>query len=304
MPINTIEYGTKLQTALDQKAVIDATSGWMEANAGQVIYEGGKTIKVPTISTSGMKDYDRDNGYPSGSVNLSYQSLDMTMDRSTSFLLDAMDVNESNFMVSAANVTNEFQKDQVVPEIDAYRYSKLAAYAETGNVVTYTPADNTIFKEFMTDIAAVKDIVGENVPLVAIINGQVKAQLELLDVFRKAIDVTDFKKGEITTKVNAINECKLLPVPSARMWDTYTFNDGKTEGEEAGGFVKGSTAKKMNWIIVPQSVPIAVSRQDKMKIIDPDAYQKADAWFLGYRKYHELWVKPQKKNQIRVSKQG
>ena len=68
------------------------------------------------------------------------------MDRGTSFLLDAMDVDESNFMVSAANVTSEFQKDQVVPEIDAYRYSKLAAYAESENVVTCKPDERGYFK--------------------------------------------------------------------------------------------------------------------------------------------------------------
>lgn len=303
MPINTIEYATKLQTGLDQAAVIDSTSGWMDANAGQVIYSGGKNIKVPTVSTSGLKDYDRDNGYPKGSVKLTYELLEMTMDRSTSFQLDSMDVDESNFMISAANVTGEFQREQVVPEIDAYRYSKLASYAESENIVTYEPDEKTVFAKLIYDIAAVKDIVGENVPLVAIINGQVKAQLELLDAFRKAIDVTDFTKGDITTKVNAINECKLLPVPSSRMYDTYTFNDGVSSGEEAGGFAKGSTAKLMNWIIVPQNVPIAVTRQDKMKIIDPDTYQSADAWFIGYRRYHELWVKAKKKNQIRVSKQ-
>ncbi len=304
MALNTIEYASKLQTALDQKAVIDATSGWMDENAGQVIYAGGKSIKVPTISTTGLKDYDRDNGYPQGSVTLSYETLDMTMDRGTSFLLDSMDVDESNFMVSAANVTNEFQKDHVVPEIDAYRYSKLAAYAESGNVVTYTPDPSDILKNLMYDIAAVKDVVGENVPLVTIMNSMVKAQLDLMDSFRKSVDVMDFKKGAATLKVNSLNECPILPVPSSRMKDTYTFNDGKTGGEENGGFTAGVSAKQMNWIIVPRSVPIAVTKQDKMKIIDPDTYQQADSWFIGYRRYHELWVKKNKKNQIRVSKQA
>ncbi|MCI5611484.1 MAG: hypothetical protein MR392_08975 [Roseburia sp.] len=304
MALNTIEYASKLQTGLDQKAVIDATSGWMDENAGQVIYTGGKSIKVPTISTTGLKDYDRDNGYPQGSVTLGYETLEMSMDRGTSFLLDAMDVDESNFMVSAANVTSEFQKDQVVPEIDAYRYSKLAAYAESENVVTYTPDEKDILKQLMYDIAAVKDIVGENVPLVAVMNSRVKAQLDLMDSFRKAVDVMDFKKGDVTLKVKSINECSLLPVPSSRMKDTYTFNDGKSSGEENGGFAAGVSAKQMNWIIVPRSVPIAVTKQDKMKIIDPDTYQGGDAWFLGYRRYHELWVKANKKNQIRVSKQA
>lgn len=304
MALNTIEYASKLQTGLDQKAVIDATSGWMDENAGQVIYTGGKSIKVPTISTTGLKDYDRDNGYPKGSVTLGYETLEMSMDRGTSFLLDAMDVDESNFMVSAANVTSEFQTDQVVPEIDAYRYSKLAAYAESENVVTYTPDEDTILKQLMYDIAAVKDIVGENVPLVAIMNSLVKAQLDLFEPFKKVVDIMDFKKGDVTLKVNSLNECSILPVPSSRMKDTYTFNDGKSSGEENGGFAAGVSAKQMNWIIVPRSVPIAVTKQDKMKIIDPDTYQGGDTWFIGYRRYHELWVKANKKNQIRVSKQA
>ena len=46
MALNTIEYASKLQTGLDKKAVIDATSGWMDENAGQVI------IPVARVSRS------------------------------------------------------------------------------------------------------------------------------------------------------------------------------------------------------------------------------------------------------------
>ncbi|MCM1220445.1 MAG: hypothetical protein NC548_38765 [Lachnospiraceae bacterium] len=88
MALNTIEYAALLQKKLDQKAVAEATSGWMDGNAGDVIYNGGRTVKVPTVSTSGLKDYDRDNGYPEGSVSLRYEDMDMTMDRGTSFQLD------------------------------------------------------------------------------------------------------------------------------------------------------------------------------------------------------------------------
>ena len=51
----------------------------------------------------------------------------MTQDRGRSFNLDAMDVNESNFIATAGNVMGEFQRTKVVPEIDAYRISKLAS---------------------------------------------------------------------------------------------------------------------------------------------------------------------------------
>lgn len=105
MPLNTLEYAQILQTKLDQKMVETSTSGWMEANAGQVIYNGGREVKVPVMELTGLKDYDRDNGYPDGSVTLSYQTLTMGMDRGTSFQLDAMDVNESNFIASATTVS-------------------------------------------------------------------------------------------------------------------------------------------------------------------------------------------------------
>ena len=49
MALNTIEYASKLQTGLDQKAVIDATSGWMDENAGQVIYTGDSIFTAPDI---------------------------------------------------------------------------------------------------------------------------------------------------------------------------------------------------------------------------------------------------------------
>ena len=61
---NNIEAAALFQKACDQQINEGATSGWMEANAGQVIYNGGKEIKIPSLSTSGLADYDRDNGFP------------------------------------------------------------------------------------------------------------------------------------------------------------------------------------------------------------------------------------------------
>lgn len=304
MALNTIEYAALLQKKLDQKAVAEATSGWMDGNAGDIIYTGGNKVKIPTVSTSGLKDYDRDNGYPDGSVSLTYEEMDMTMDRGTSFQLDAMDVDESNFIASATNVCTTFQNENVVPEIDAYRYSKLAAYAPAGNITTYTPSASDIFAKLKGDIAEVQDIVGENTPLVCVLNARVKAQLEELEKFNKIVDATEFTKGTITTKVKAIDNCILIPVPSARMYDTYNFKTGKSEEEKAGGFEKGTTAKLMNWIVLPRSIAVAVTKQDKMKIFDPETFQKGDAWFIGYRRYHDMWVKKNRREQIRVSKQG
>lgn len=60
MAINTLAAATLFMTMLDKVAVQEATTGWMDANAGRVIYNGGDEVKIPTMALQGMGDYDRD----------------------------------------------------------------------------------------------------------------------------------------------------------------------------------------------------------------------------------------------------
>lgn len=291
MALNTLEYAVQLQTILDNAAEAALTSNWMDANAGQVQYDGGNKVKMPQMEVTGLKDYDRDKGYPDGSVTLKFEDYTMTQDRGTSFQLDAMDINETNFIANATRVVSLFQKEQVVPEIDAYRYSKLYALLKEGGKNTdYTVADDTLWDALMDDIAKVRDVIGEEIPLVISIRQAVKSRLEKNAKYQKVVNAAQFTAGKIQTNLNQIDNCYLRPVPSARMKTAYVFRDGKSDGEEKGGFAPDEAAKDINWIITPQNAPIAVTKQDKMKIFDPDTFQKADAWFIGYRRYHELWL--------------
>lgn len=297
---NVLEYSTIFQTELDKAFESQATSTWMDANAGQVIYNGGKYIKIPTINMEGLKDYDRNKGYPEGAIELSYETMEMTMDRGTKFLLDSMDVNETNFVASAGNVSGEFQRTKVVPEIDAYRYSKIFAETESYKK-EYTLDADTAYEALLDDIAYVQDIVGDNEPLVVSISGKAATALSKQKDFTKVINAIDFVAGRINTKVKAIDETPLLKVPSSRMLTSYTFNDGKNPGEEEGGFTAGSTAKQMNWIVMPRRAVIAVSKQDSMKIFTPEVNQTADAWQLTYRRYHDCWIKEHMKEAVRCN---
>lgn len=297
---NVLEYSTIFQTELDKAFEQQATSNWMDANAGQVIYNGGKSIKIPTINMDGLKDYDRAKGYPEGAVELSYETLEMTMDRGTKFLLDAMDVNETNFVANAGAVSGEFQRTKVVPEIDAYRYSKIFAETESYKK-EYTLDAVTVYEALLDDIGYVQDIVGDNEPLVVSISGQAATALSKQKDFTKVVSAIDFTAGRINTKVKGIDDTPLLKVPSSRMRTSYVFKDGKTSGEEVGGFEAGTTAKQMNWIVMPRRAVLAVSKQDNMKIILPEKNQTADAWLLAYRRYHDCWIKKHMKEAIRCN---
>lgn len=303
MAINTIEFATLLQQKLDEQVIAQSTSGWMEANAGQVIYNGGKEIKVPSLSMNGMGDYDRDSGFVQGAVTLTHETLTMTQDRGRTFQIDAMDVNESGFLANATAVAGEFQRTKVIPEIDAYRYSKIYALANANSRVAaaYTPAKATLLDALRADIAAIKDVVGDDIPLVITMPVPVGSMLDTVPDISKSLSVVDFRQGSVNLKVKALDEIPIRRVPSSRMKTAYVFKDGVSSGQEDGGFEAAGGAKQINWIISPQNVPIAVSKTDKLRIFAPDVNQQADAWKIDYRKYHELWITKNKMSTLMVN---
>ncbi|MGP1598962.1 hypothetical protein [Peptoanaerobacter stomatis] len=292
MAINKIEYSKKYQAGLDKLMLVGATSGWMEENVKDIIYNGGDEVKIPSIIMQGLANYDKDNGFVRGSVTLKYQTMKMTQDRGRTFSLDAMDVNESNFIATSGNVMGEFQRVQVIPEIDSYRYSKIYSLLKAKNRVTetYTPDESTILKKLQDDIAKIEDVVGANAQLVIVMTAITRAILSDALKGARRLDVADFKQGEVFIKVKTFDEKPIITVPSARLKTLYKINDGKTSGQEEGGLVADTTAKDINWIIMPKSAPIAVSKQDKIRIFEPDENQDADAWKLDYRRYHDLWI--------------
>lgn len=299
---NLIEQAKIFQQELDKQVIAGATSGWMEFNAGLAKYNGGNEVKIPQISMDGLGDYDRDLGFVDGAVSLSFITKTLTQDRGRSFHLDNMDVNESNFIATAANVIGEFQRTKVIPEIDAYRYSSIAAQAIVkGRAVGgYTAVAASILTKIKEDIAAIYDIVGE-IPLVIMLSGAIAGFLDNSAEIAKQLNTIEFVKGEIKTMVKAIDINPIIRVPSARMKTAYVFNDGTTGGQTGGGFVSDVGAKNINWIIAPRTTPIAVSKTDTLRIFDPQTNQKADAWKIDYRKFHDLWIKDNQFEAIKVN---
>lgn len=290
-----------MQKKLDQAVIIGATTGWMEANAGEVIYNGGDEVKIPTMTTSGLADYDRDNGFVQGGITLKYNTYKMTQDRGRTFQIDRMDVDESGFVATSANLIKTFQTQQVIPEIDSYRYSTIADIAIKANqseAINLT-ADNALTK-IREHIRAVQDIVGDDVPLILTMSTKTRALIEDSPKIGKSIDTANFKQGNMSFKVKSLDESVIRIAPSSRLKTKYEILDGTTSGQEAGGLKAAADAKDINWIITPQRVPIAISKTDKLRVFEPDTNQKADAWKIDYRKYHDLWIKESDKKIIFV----
>lgn len=291
---NSISYAEIFQKVLDEVLVQEAATGWMDANAGQVIYNGGKSIKIPKMTMSGLGNYSRSGGYPSGDVTLAYETHTFTQDRGRQLMIDAMDVDETNFVASASKIASEFQRVAVVPEIDAYRLSKLATKAIAADVsceYSYTVAAATIIAKIEAAIAKTKKAGFRNVPLVMHATTDVVTALETACADK--LRAQTFSQGGIDLTVPSFNGIPIIETDDARMVSAIQI---KTDG-----FEKASTAADINFMIIPRSVPIAVSKQDKMKIFDPAVNQDADAYLIDYRRYHDCWIMDNKVNGIAVN---
>lgn len=302
MALNTIELAAVFQSELDAKMVANSSTGWMELNDKLVKYNGGNEIKIADIVMDGLGNYDREKGFPAGGINLKFSTYTMTQDRGRTFTLDAMDVDESNFIMTAGQVLKIFQNTKVIPEVDSYRYAKIAQLAATAERTSYgyTPEAKNIYDALTADIAEVQDKIGADVPLVVTMSILTANLLFNNDKISKSISVVNFEKGEITTQIKAINSIPILPVPSDRLKTEYKFFNG-SGAETKGGYEAAADAQTINWIISAKEAPIAVSKQDKMRIFEPDDNINADAYKLDYRRYHDLWIPKNKLDGVKVN---
>lgn len=299
---NAIEYAQVFQEELDYHMLAKATTGWMELNSELIKYNGGNEIKIASLALDGLANYNRRTGFPEGDINLSFETHKFTQDRARTFSLDSMDVDETNFVITAANVMSAFQSDYVVPEVDAYRYSRIAKLATDNGKASagYTPASNTIWDKLMNDLATVQDIIGEDKELIITMSIKTGKILNSNDKISKQLDVIEFQKGEIMTQVQSIDGIPIIKAPSSRLYSEYDFKSGEA-GEEEGGFETTATATPINWIISSRESVIAISKTEKIRIFEPNQNPKADAWKVDYRKYHDLWIPKNKMDGIFVN---
>lgn len=297
---NSIAYAQLFQQILDEQIAQESVTSWM--NAQNVIYNGGKTIKLPKMTLTGLGDYSRSSGYAQGAVTLEYETLTMTCDRGAQFLIDSMDVDETNFVANATAIMTEFQRTQVIPEIDAYRLSAIATAAmaatdDDANVeYGYTVASATIMSKL---INALK-IGDENA--VIYMTPDALAALETA-VGANNISSMTFSQGGFDVRVPSFSGRPIIKTDASRMVtaiDLLDLNISATPAQN-GGWAKDADALDINFMVVPRNVPIAVDKLDEPKIFEPSQVQNYSGWLIDYRRYHDCFVADNKAASVFVN---
>jgi len=300
----SVNYATIFSPVIDQALIATLTSAPMQADAADIKYEGGSTIKLATVSTSGLGDYNRATGYPSGAVSVDWETYAFDKDRAIRLNIDKFDVDETAFVDTVANAVKVLREENTDPEIDAYRYAKVfssvagaSLLATPAPMATYVPDKSDILTKLQDDMTAVQDTVGETSPLVCYMSRQAYGVLSKSSEMDKILQVLETNINGVATKVKGLDSMPIIPVPSSRMRTAYTFNDGTN----TFGFAAAATAGKINWIIAPRGALKGVVKGDEVKVIEPAVNQSFSGWSIMFRLYHTLIVLSAKIPSMRIS---
>lgn len=270
---NTIALQTLLAEALDKKLAATAKTSAMEANAAGIKYNGGNKFQFAKITFGDVDslDYNRNTGYTNGSVTLEYETKTFKKDWGKSFLIDAMDVDETNFIATASNVLAEFERTVLVPSIDKFRFAEIAtlAAANTGKGATvseYTSATTGVLAGFRASVkAALTD------------TGLTESDL---DAYVSRSFYTDLINDKDVQKVVNLNGSAISLNGNVKSVDgvaIYVVDDS----------VMGNVA----YMVLDRKAPIAIVKHQVSRIITPDVNQDADAYKINLRVYHTLEIK-------------
>lgn len=298
MAINTITLATEMTGTLDKAVVQKPVCGFFADNALRAKFVGAATVTIPNMEMSGLGDYDRDSGFVKGAVTINRTSYTLNMDRGRSFQIDAQDEDESGIPSLAGEVSGEFVRTKVCPEIDAYCLSKLGGYAAGLDTPQTVTADgelaDSIYAMFLEAKQKVQNAVGYDEDLVWFVDSKVYSAIQSSTALSRMLDVADFKKGDLHLQVKSIDGVPILPVPDSRMKTAFTFFDGTDHSgaggvnESAGGFAPTDSASSIGFILMPKRAASLVRKTEKVRIFEPSRNPEADAWKIDYRVYYDL----------------
>lgn len=239
----------------------------------------GKNIKIPKLTVSGYKDHTRGSlGFSAGSYSNDYEMKTLDHDRSVEFVIDPMDVDETNLVVTFANIQKRFESTQAIPEADCYTYSKLYAEAERVGAsiknVALTAAN--VLSDFDDNLEAMSEA---GVPLDRVILYCTPAYKKLLknaEGIQRYLEVSG-QKG-IDRRVRSLDDIgKIVEVPSARFKTAYDFTEG---------CVPAATAKQINYIMVDPEAQVSRDKYSYINVFTPGTDSRtADNYLYQNRKF-------------------
>ena len=250
------------QNALTAVLESDASLARAGANANEIV--------IPKISMDGLADYSRNSGYVNGDVNLTWETVKFNYERGRAFTVDDMD-NEETQNLAFGRLAGEFIRTKVIPELDAFRFATYAATTGAGTATGTLATGADVIAALRTATSAMDEA---EVPI------ESRYLFITPTLYGLIQDMDNTKSREVLSRFASVTQ-----VPQTRFYSAIELLDGKTGGEEKGGYKKADGGVELNFEIIHKPATLQFTKHAVPKIIPPAQNQDADAWKYGYRNY-------------------
>ena len=268
---NSIALFKKYIDLLDEVYKASAKTSVLDID-GALVQAGANAneIIIPKISMDGLADYSRNGGYVNGDVTLTNETVKFNYDRGRKFTVDAMD-NEESAGVAFGKLSSEFIRTKVVPEMDAVRFASYAGISGIGSAEGNLTSGDSVLAAINAANTALDEA---EVPM----DGRYLFITPTL--YNLAMNVDTYKSKAMMEKFAGV-----IFVPQSRFYTAVDLYDGTSENEKAGGYVKDTSGKNINFMIIHKDAVIQFSKHTVNKIFTPEENQNSDGYIFCYRAY-------------------
>ena len=279
-------YAEKFEGILAQKYAASLCSYDLEQSNPQVKFINAQTIKLPRLTVSGYKDHTRGvaAGFNTGTLSQDWEPKKLAHDRDIEFVVDPMDIDETNLVLEIANIHNTFEEEQAIPEKDSYRFSKLYSELKTyksTNISTTALTTANILAEFDKAMEAMDDAGVPQEGRIFYCIPTIRTLLKDADKIQRSINVGSGSNA-VNRTVHSLDDVTIKNVPSARMKTQYNFTDG---------CVADPSAKQMRFILIHPSCVVCRDKYAYMKVFTPGTDSRTgDNYIYQNRAYGDLFL--------------
>ena len=295
-----LKYAETFAQALEQKYAKELASFELFQSNKQVKFIDAQTIKLPSITLSGYKDHTRGSlGFNQGTITNEWEPKKLAHDRSIEFVVDPMDVDETNKTVSIGNVQNTLEEEQTIPEKDSYVFSKLydeaTTYAANGATIsTEALTAENILEQFDSAMEKMDEAGVPGAGRLLYVTPKVNKLLKEAKDIQRVMGVTG--EGSVKRSIYDLDDVKIKVVQSARLKSKYNFTEG---------CVAAADAKQINFILVHPTAVIARDKYSYINAFEPgEDSRTADNYLLQSRFYMDAFLVKNRANGIYINAQA
>lgn len=308
-----LNYATEYQRALEQAFPYALYFGklYSTPNNNRFRWINAKTIEIPSISTTGRTNADRDSiGTAQRNYNNAWETKTLVNERKWSTLVHPKDIDQTNMVASIGNITKVFNEEHKFPEMDAYTVSKIyydwstsvggdaAHEAYTGRVASKTALSvDTVLAEFDAMMLAMDNARVPVTGRVLYVTNEVKTMLKNAQIaegqhIARNLDVQS-NNGNIDRRVNRLDEVEVIAVPAELMKTKYDFSD-------INGWAPTEDAKQINMMLILPTAVITPVSYSFSKLDEPSALTEGKYYYYE-ESFEDVFILNKKADAIQFN---